>query len=532
MGCEPRGPHDSRDSGVSSGSSQDYGECTPPVEKSLVFPRFPTRVGSSDRPTVPFSQLVRKLSEVEGIMPNIALKTSLDEGVDIDNSSESALSDAGSFHTRRPKLSQLASFDSASLGSCSTGITDTTGLKDSPGGSFTSTESYPYESFDCCDNLTSGDTDLTQSLPSCSASTSAQDMLQESSSDTRFTHGRPQPHSVQNTPPSSLVSSQHHQQPASNLQQQPNVFLQLPPQHPGASFNPGDRQILVRSPVHFREGRRASDGFMSAQNVIAFQQKLYEKQKPSAGFELHDVQEEHRALQSQFGQQRQSQQQQYRSATPPDTQRNRKGPLVTMAGRPSVLSKRTSVPENFAYFPSVGGLPLSSGSSSSSQSQQQSAQQKQNIALQQQLMQHRLHQKRQAKSQSSSSSRALRKMTGIKYSQQPGNAKLMPYLPQDAFQYLPSGCQPGGDFLFQPIAEDEPGLDELEVIIGPSQVEAKGQDNSVSAPMKDDSQWQTLPNYMQESCKLGKDSPPPNAASTAEEDQETNSENMDTLSPV
>ncbi len=33
------GPHDSRDSGVSSGSSQDYGECTPPVEKALAFPR-------------------------------------------------------------------------------------------------------------------------------------------------------------------------------------------------------------------------------------------------------------------------------------------------------------------------------------------------------------------------------------------------------------------------------------------------------------------------------------------------------------
>ena len=175
---------------------QDYGECTPPVEKCLVFPRFPSRVGSSDRPQVPFSQLVRKLSEVEGIMPsnfaamaqanNANNPSSIDEGVDADNagggnnSSESALSEA----FRRPKLSQLASFDSASLGSCSTsggghlvrdclekfliltysvplylffsqvggGASSTTGVcgKDTPAScsSFTSTESYPYESFD------------------------------------------------------------------------------------------------------------------------------------------------------------------------------------------------------------------------------------------------------------------------------------------------------------------------------------------------------------------------------------------------
>ena len=74
--------NDSKDSGVSSGSSQDYSDLsTPPVEKTLMFPRFPTP--RTDRPSVPFSQLVRKLSEVEGITPNINIvpgKTSLDEG--------------------------------------------------------------------------------------------------------------------------------------------------------------------------------------------------------------------------------------------------------------------------------------------------------------------------------------------------------------------------------------------------------------------------------------------------------------------
>ena len=59
------GPHDSRDSGVYSGSSQDYGE-SPVVEKALVFPvRFPGNGGGGEqRPSVPLSQLVRKLSEV------------------------------------------------------------------------------------------------------------------------------------------------------------------------------------------------------------------------------------------------------------------------------------------------------------------------------------------------------------------------------------------------------------------------------------------------------------------------------------
>ena len=44
----------------------------------------------TDRPSVPFSQLVRKLSEVEGIPPNINIigKTSLDEGVDVFENNE------------------------------------------------------------------------------------------------------------------------------------------------------------------------------------------------------------------------------------------------------------------------------------------------------------------------------------------------------------------------------------------------------------------------------------------------------------
>jgi hypothetical protein len=109
----PHGRHDSRDSGVSSGSSQDYGECTPTAEKSLMFPRFPA---TSDRPTVPMSQLVRKLSEVEGPTQTklAGHKISVDEGVitDIDDTTPHLSTTANSGAQKK-----ASSFDTSSLGS-------------------------------------------------------------------------------------------------------------------------------------------------------------------------------------------------------------------------------------------------------------------------------------------------------------------------------------------------------------------------------------------------------------------------------
>ena len=93
--------NDSKDSGVSSGSSQDYDLSTPPVEKPYIFPWFPTP--RTDRPSVPFSQLVRKLSEVEGIPPkvNIIGKTSLDEGVEVfENENQRILHGHNHIHVR------------------------------------------------------------------------------------------------------------------------------------------------------------------------------------------------------------------------------------------------------------------------------------------------------------------------------------------------------------------------------------------------------------------------------------------------
>ena len=113
---------------------------TPTGEKNLIFPRFPA---SSDRPSLPMSQLVRKLSEVEGISPSshnarvgAVLKTSLDEGVAVDIDDPQLLHDYQlqqqqqqhqyqqhhHLHAKSEKISPKAlSFDSASLSSCGSG---------------------------------------------------------------------------------------------------------------------------------------------------------------------------------------------------------------------------------------------------------------------------------------------------------------------------------------------------------------------------------------------------------------------------
>ncbi|XP_069969753.1 serine/threonine-protein kinase SIK1 [Penaeus vannamei] len=55
----------------------------------------------------------------------------------------------------------------------------------------------------------------------------------------------------------------------------------------------------TRSPVNFREGRRASDGLVT-QGVIAFRQRLIDTEKARGLTELHSVQQEHQALTSLY----------------------------------------------------------------------------------------------------------------------------------------------------------------------------------------------------------------------------------------
>lgn len=100
---------------------------------------------------------------------------------------------------------------------------------------------------------------------------------------------------------------------------------------------------LTRSPVDFREGRRASDGLVAQQvidsspSVVAFNsQKLNENCKAKGVLELHLVQREAQRLQSQ-----------YQAREPPEevSQRQKQH---TQYLQPRA-NKRVSLPDNFSY---------------------------------------------------------------------------------------------------------------------------------------------------------------------------------------
>ncbi|XP_046665420.1 serine/threonine-protein kinase SIK2-like isoform X2 [Homalodisca vitripennis] len=172
----------------------------------------------------------------------------------------------------------------------------------------------------------------------------------------------------------------------------------------GAHFN---HRHLTRSPVDFREGRRASDGLVAQQgvttdtprssvapsgNVVAFNsQRLNESGKTKGVMELHLVQREHQALKSLYQSsvpqeeiaQRQMQHTEYRHTRD----------SLTVDPRPSPpLPKRISLPENFSYQNAQmeGDSVLGNSGTTTPPNAAGKA------PLQQQLMQHRLlQQKRQ-----------------------------------------------------------------------------------------------------------------------------------------
>jgi len=418
-----REPSDSRDSGISAGSSQDCGEVTPTVERQIIFPRIgKTGVGSIERrETVQFSQLVRKLSEVEGINPNRILrsmKTSIDEGVELDYSdptiSESGSSVApSSIWTESESNSQTSSMGGLS------GVQE-----EASRSSIVSNASSNYESIE---NF-SIDAGWTQSLPSCKA-------------------GQQQ-----------SIESEQNQMQASRAAARYNPMVT----HQAPTYIQTDRGI-TRSPVNFREGRRSSDGLV-AQGTVAFQQRLYDKDKATGMVQLHQVRQEARELQNRYGEPVDLDKDEY--VQPEQITGNQKhfGPKTS-------ISKRISVPENFVYFPS----------SHSSISK--------HVALQQQLLQHRLYQKRQnLQKQRFSHGEPL---TGVSRRSHPRQqAYVKPYLPTDALQTAPQGL----DYMFQPIAEDEPCPDPL------SFTGSDHPENFLSyIPLPESSQnsaWQGLPSHM------------------------------------
>ena len=447
--------NDSRDSGVSSGSSQDYDLTTPPIEKALIFPMFSSQSRNPDKPSIPFSHLVRKLSEVEGITPNISImegKTSLDEGVGLDMDPShlqkiSMLQNVRSFER---------SFESSSHSSGALPLKALAATApNSRDSSFcTSTESYPYEALDestMPHTPLQDNNELTQSLPSCNNSHVVPDL---------------------DFPPAALeqkvqeILQQQHQHYQIVMQQQMLMQHQQGQGNLLTVADPTGQRHLMRSPVSFREGRRASDGLVAQSGFIAFHGKLYDKTMAKGCFDVNDVNQEHKALQQQFCAGGSGSNSSSRSGSPnPQESGGSSGPgkpggrTSERLLRPSI-SKRISVPENFTYFPT-------SAPGSSEALKVPSA-----SGLQQQLLQHRLHQKRQTMPKSSmmlsASARRnlLTRQSGLK-----GNK---PYLPQDMF--ASSGIMCGGissDFLFQPIAEDETGADTDQELPAPGSVHAR-----------------------------------------------------------
>ncbi|BFZ25443.1 hypothetical protein BsWGS_28482 [Bradybaena similaris] len=113
--------------------------------------------------------------------------------------------------------------------------------------------------------------------------------LTQASAGTGSRHGR---YSISG-PSSALPLPAHLSMPHSSHQ-----FLQVNTYHPAAEGHHPDR-AQTRSPVNFREGRRASDGLVT-QGIIAFKQKLKESMRAQGMMELR---QEHQQLQNMYSSQ-------------------------------------------------------------------------------------------------------------------------------------------------------------------------------------------------------------------------------------
>ena len=628
----PHDSRDSRDSGVSSGSSQDYGDCTPTTEKSLIFPprySIGNRV-SIDRQSVQFSQLVRKLSEIEGIVPNIPMKTSIDEGIyveepskqlvddpafsdqtqtttnpehgfissgqfPIDDSTPNALTFTAPSHISslkqptisaknqfivwRPahQLSQGSTFDSVSLDrSCSIASPSTEQLPHTcpvehaqdasnyiqttnqqpsypSGQSGASCSAFPLGS----DTFTRKHYDLTASLPSCTQGSSVHPSSHEANQHTNRGEGNylNAPNTMGDMEASDTSSPREMNKMAYNMQQQqtlqqyryiptysqhlPHGMKRLIPQSYLQKQNllgvvNAPHQMLsnlsprrVRSPISFREGRRASDTYSGTcspfPNTVAFPQRLYDKSKAQGQFELHEVREEHKALQSQFGSGNKQRLVSVTNSNPnDDTERCETPPdLIEHQSRLSV-AKRISLPENFAYSSSTSGLLPSTSTFSNTMAGNININDPNvtSLGFQPQMLPHK-----------------MRSATFSNRRNRQGVAGLKSY---DSYGFYQAQCHQQGlsaDFLFQPIAEDEADgvplsphehpTAETSRDISPSAVVGSDIENTMLIPsclpltkmclpvnkndkhtvtsMDQDAQepnWQTLSNDMRISCRL------------------------------
>lgn len=250
---------------------------------------------------------------------------------------------------------------------------------DSSQSNFSTFESLDYQLSDCSSELAS-------SLPSC---TSNEDKLAYENS------------SLVNTSPMHpcvYISSYNNKTPGAGLMTRHN-----PVNYQTASKN--CPRAITRSPVDFREGRRASDGLVAQQaaqsnetqpTTLAFNsQRLNENCKAKGVLELHLVQQEAQILKTQ-----------YQASIPAEemTQRQLQHNQFAANYSPHYLDtknptpKRISLPESFNYSSTSPPMPASPKMVPQLQESDlphgATLSQSSKPPLQQQLMQHRLYQQK------------------------------------------------------------------------------------------------------------------------------------------
>ncbi|KAJ0176125.1 hypothetical protein K1T71_008299 [Dendrolimus kikuchii] len=251
---------------------------------------------------------------------------------------------------------------------------------DSSQSNFSTFESLDYQLSDCSSELAS-------SLPSC---TSNEDKLAYENS------------SLVNTSPMHpcvYISSYNNKTPGTGIIARHNPI----------NYQAGNKncsRAITRSPVDFREGRRASDGLVAQQvaqsndsqkNTLAFNsQRLNENCKAKGVLELHLVQKEAQKLKTQ-----------YQSTIPAEemTQRQLQHNQFAASFSPhyfdtkNPIPKRISLPESFNYSSTSPPMPASPKIVAQLQEPTElthgaSGSQVNKPPLQQQLMQHRLFQQK------------------------------------------------------------------------------------------------------------------------------------------
>lgn len=321
--------------------------------------------------------------------------TSIDEGVEADIN-ESSLHSIPTTHTPLPSSSIYTDkhrHHNHTDQHAWREVTQMSRMSDSPLGSTASSTGSTFESFD-----SQIEPDITLSLPSCTqdvgkcvmnnGSGNQDDELCSAKGDILQTVAGMGTYEMDGNWPASLS-------PHSTVN------------HAAYCHNPADAERnTTRSPVNFREGRRASDGLV-AQGVIAFRQRLRDTEKVGGLMELNLLKQEHHHLQALYKSnvtQEELAHCQLQHSQFSHYHRNglSASKLISQSETnerlPTPLAKRISLPESVTSPIQkiiLGKCATVSGNGNCNDTMDENSSLNQGKPLQQQLLQHRLQQKRQ-----------------------------------------------------------------------------------------------------------------------------------------